>query len=73
MQDAPAGGRSRAAGLGAGDPGGKRRLYQARGVTGSWVVDADARLVQVWLRDAERSEVVNDELRWQVAPGRRSW
>lgn len=41
----------------------KRRLYQEHGVTTHWVVDADARLVEVWTPDlmfpsAERERVV---------------
>jgi len=46
----------------------KRRLYQERGVGTYWVVDADARLVEVWHPDDERPEIVTDTLRWRVTP-----
>jgi len=45
----------------------KRQLYQAQGVGQYWVVDPDARLVEVWHPGEERPEVVTDELRWQVS------
>jgi Uma2 family endonuclease len=47
----------------------KRRLYQRRGVATYWVVDPDARLVEVWRPEDERPEIVTDVLRWRVAPG----
>ena len=46
----------------------KRRLYQRRGVATYWVVDPDARLVEVWHPGDDRPEVVSDALRWRVAP-----
>jgi Uma2 family endonuclease len=46
----------------------KRRLYQKRGVAAYWVVDADARLVEVWRPDDDRPEIVTGSLRWRVAP-----
>lgn len=46
----------------------KRRLYQDRGVVTYWVVDADARLVEVWHPGDERPEIVTDVLRWRVTP-----
>jgi Uma2 family endonuclease len=46
----------------------KRRLYQRRGVRAYWVVDPDARLVEVWHPHDDRPEIVTEELRWRVAP-----
>jgi Uma2 family endonuclease len=46
----------------------KRRLYQKRGVETYWVVDADARLVEVWRPDDERPEIVTETLTWRVRP-----
>jgi Uma2 family endonuclease len=46
----------------------KRRLYQRRGVGTYWIVDADARLVEVWHPHDERPEIVTDVLAWRVAP-----
>ena len=45
----------------------KRRLYQERRVETYWVVDADARLVEVWYPDDERPEIVTNVLTWRVA------
>jgi len=47
----------------------KRQLYQERGVATYWVVDVNARLVEVWLPNDERPEIVTDTLRWRVTPG----
>ena len=33
-----------------------------------WVVDPDARLVEIWHPDDDRPEIAADELRWLVAP-----
>ncbi len=44
----------------------KRRLYQRHGVATYWVVDPDARLVEVWHPDDERPEIVTETLRWRV-------
>jgi Uma2 family endonuclease len=46
----------------------KRRLYQHQRVATYWIVDPDARLVEVWHPDDERPEIVTDTLRWRVAP-----
>ena len=44
----------------------KRRLYQRQGVLTYWIVDRDARLVEVWHPDDERPAIVTDTLRWHV-------
>jgi len=46
----------------------KRRLYQRQQVATCWIVDPDARLVEVWHPGDERPEIVTDTLRWNVAP-----
>jgi len=46
----------------------KRRLYQRQQVATYWVVDPDARLVEVWHPGDDRPEIVTDTLRWRVAP-----
>ena len=46
----------------------KRRLYQERNVRTYWVVDPDARLVEVWRPDEERPEIVTEVLTWRAAP-----
>lgn len=46
----------------------KRPLYQRRRVETYWIVDPDARLVEVWHPDDERPEIVTGALRWQLAP-----
>ena len=45
----------------------KRRLYQHQGVATYWVVDPDARLVEVWRPGDERPEIVTDVLAWSLA------
>jgi Uma2 family endonuclease len=45
----------------------KRRLYQECQVATYWIVDADARLVEVWHPGDEAPELVAGTLRWQVA------
>ena len=44
----------------------KRRAYLEHGVATYWIVDPDARVVQVWHPDDERPEIVTDLLRWRV-------
>jgi Uma2 family endonuclease len=46
----------------------KRRLYQRQGVATCWIVDPDARLVEVWHPEGARPEIVTDRLKWRVAP-----
>jgi Uma2 family endonuclease len=51
------------------DRGVKRDRYQ-RARSEYWIVDVDARLVERWLPDAARPEVLRDELHWQPAGAR---
>ncbi|MFN2397967.1 MAG: Uma2 family endonuclease [Gemmatimonadaceae bacterium] len=44
----------------------KRRLYQEQLVPTYWVVDPDSRIVEVWHPEADRPQVVTDELRWRA-------
>ncbi len=45
----------------------KRRLYQEVGVATYWVVDADARAVEVWTPESRFPLVVTDALTWHPA------
>ncbi|MEX0691190.1 MAG: Uma2 family endonuclease [Gemmatimonadales bacterium] len=47
----------------------KRRLFQRQGVPVYWVVDPDARMVEVWRPGDDRPEVVTEVLVWDAAPG----
>jgi Uma2 family endonuclease len=48
----------------------KRRRYQRSGVPFYWIVDLDARLVEVWTAEATSPAIADQELRWQPDPGR---
>ncbi len=43
----------------------KRRLYQRSGVPTYWIVDLDARLVEVWSPGADRPGMTDQVLAWQ--------
>lgn len=43
----------------------KRRLYQRSGVPMYWIVDLDARQVEVWTPDAINPQIARDALTWQ--------
>jgi Uma2 family endonuclease len=42
----------------------KRRRYQRHGVPEYWIVDLDARLVELWRPVDDRPEVLTDQVRW---------
>ncbi len=44
----------------------KRRLYQQQRVATYWIVDLEARVVEVWHPEDERPEIVADVRRWRV-------
>lgn len=44
----------------------KRRLYQEQRVETYWVLDGDARSVDVWHADDTQPQTVTDALRWRV-------
>jgi Uma2 family endonuclease len=46
----------------------KRGVYQRHAVPTYWVVDPDARLVEVWHPEDARPEIVTDALRWRAQP-----
>ena len=45
----------------------KRRLYQRMEVPAYWIVDPDARLVEVWRPGDTRPEIATETVIWQVA------
>ena len=47
----------------------KRRRYQRSGVPVYWVVDLDARLVEVWHPAESSPAIVDEALRWQPVQG----
>lgn len=47
----------------------KRRLYQEHGVGTYWVVDPDARVVEVWTPSDMEPRRATEVLRWRVEPG----
>jgi Uma2 family endonuclease len=44
----------------------KRKTYQRHGVATYWVVDDDAKLVEIWHPGDERPEIVTDVLPWRI-------
>jgi Uma2 family endonuclease len=46
----------------------KRRLYQEHGVVTYWIVDLEARLVEIWRPEDDRPEILTDRLVWRVKP-----
>jgi Uma2 family endonuclease len=47
------------------DRGKKRAMYQAARVKEYWIVDVDSRLVERWLPDDDRPEVLRKEIKWK--------
>jgi Uma2 family endonuclease len=43
----------------------KRTTYQSEGIPVYWIVDPDARLLELWTPEDERPAVVSDLLTWQ--------
>jgi len=46
----------------------KRRLYQRVEVPVYWIMDLDARVVEVWTSDANRPGIEDERLNWQPDP-----
>lgn len=44
----------------------KRELYMREGVQTYWIVDTDARIVEVWTPNDERPAIIDRTLRWRV-------
>ena len=49
----------------------KRQAYQEHGVGTYWIVDPDARVVEVWRPEDDRPAIVTDVLSWRVKEGAR--
>jgi Uma2 family endonuclease len=47
----------------------KRHAYQEHGVETYWIVDPDARQIEVWTPEAAVSAIVTDVAMWRVRPG----
>ena len=43
----------------------KRRRYQRARIAEYWIVDPDSRLIERWLPEDERPEIITDVMRWQ--------
>jgi Uma2 family endonuclease len=44
----------------------KRRTYQRHGVATYWIVDDDAKLVEVWHPEDRRPEIITEVLTWRI-------
>lgn len=54
------------------DRGGKRKHYQEAGVDEYWILDMDSRVVERWLPNDLRPEVISDQLVWHPKGARSS-
>jgi Uma2 family endonuclease len=43
----------------------KRRLYQRQSVGEYWIIDVDARLVELWRPGDERPEILSERIEWR--------
>lgn len=46
----------------------KRRLYQRQRVPEYWIIDLDARLVELWRPEDDRPELLSERVEWQPDP-----
>ncbi len=53
------------------DRGKKRRIYQKVGVAEYWIIDSDARIVERWMPNDERPDIVDGSLEWVGPAGQR--
>ncbi len=53
------------------DRGKKRRIYQKAGIAEYWIVDSDARIVERWMPNDERPEIVERAFEWVGPAGQR--